>query len=94
MFAPATSPFFGFLGNQPEFSKWRTRLWQLKLRLSALNVVVSEFGKTVSGTLVMEKFSDTIARIVTTGFRAKIQCLTQNFPLFCSLVTIEVGSDV
>ena len=74
--------------------KWRYCVCQLKLRLSVLNVVVSELGKMVFGKLVMEMCSDIIVLTVTTGFRAEMLCLTHNFPFFCSLGSIGVGSDV
>ena len=73
---------------------WRNCVWQLKLRLSVLNVVVSDLGKMEFGKLVTEMCSDIIALTATTGFRAKIHFLTQTFPFFCSLVSIEVGSYV
>ena len=74
--------FFGFLGNQPECGKWRYCVCQLKLRLSVLNVVVSELGKMEFGKLVMEECSDIIALTVTTGFRAEHNGLPQTSPFF------------
>jgi hypothetical protein len=72
--SPATSPFFG---QRADSGVWRDSVWQQKVKLSALNVIVSEHGKTASVTLVTEKCSDIIAETVDTGIRAELQCLHQ-----------------
>jgi hypothetical protein len=65
-----------------------SRVWRLeerkcqkiKVKLSALSVKVSEFGRMALDTQGMEKYSDIAAEIVSTDFRAEIHCLKS--PLF------------